>query len=417
MLRKIEKINPDIIIYFAVVIFLAYNMAFVDDSFKHFRNVAFIWTYFVVSRRQIRLDIGDALIFTGMLSYYWIWKYSFLEGLILALKVTSMYQIGKYLTDPVGHSVQDNNQNSDSQKIGMFTVLLIAILFFIRGILDYSWLINNDNYIEWPDIYGIMTLRTHHEFYLVTACSLLAVSIIFFTKLSKILGVVLFTISVTAYFAAIKGNTRLAVVGGLFTSFLILFFWVFENKLFNKRIVIIGIIIVFGFFGGIFSLFYYNIHGLKDWYISSGWARDGGILHNIRFQIFRKSISLLKDYPFGHCDVSVYKSKTSDKFFDYAHNSWLDIGRRGGVIPLALTVCFTLTNIYSLIRLWINSKGAYKYALISAFLGIIMYNGFESGIMSKPTYIYWNTGILLGGLINGYYLSKTGTKEMIISLI
>ena len=426
MLKKLKKIDPDIIIYFAVVIFLAYNMAFVDDSFKHFRNVAFIWTYFVVSRRQIRLDIGDALIFTGMLSYYWIWQYSFWDGLILGLKVTSMYQIGKYLIEysPAKYDEylysngKDDHDYKDSIIYIAYAMIIIAVVLFVRGILNHLWLIDNVRYYEWPDMYGNVMLKTHHEFYLIMISSLLVFGIMSFSRNIKALGLMLIIVPIMANLLALVGNERLVVVASAVTAIIVFALFVVEQRIYKKRSFIAITTVIVLMLGILIVFFVNNTMGIHDWYTQSLWSRDGGILHNVRFQMMNKSISMLSDYPFGHCEVSLYNSKDyPNVIFDYAHNSWLDIGRRGGIIPLIITLGFTGTNIYSALFLWIKARDHYKYVILSAFVGITLYCGFEPAILARESYVFWNTEVLLGGILNGCHLMTTDRyKEIVIHL-
>lgn len=116
-------------------------------------------------------------------------------------------------------------------------------------------------------------------------------------------------------------------------------------------------------------MFILNIFGLKDIYHKS-YLSDGGILHNIRFQLAAQAILNIP----GH-----WQGGYSDGLIFNAHNSWLEFGNKYGVIVYVLLSCFRFIVILDAIKLLIkkNTIGNIKYLIIPGFLFVNIYFSME----------------------------------------
>jgi len=364
------------------------------------------------------LDIGDVLIFLGMLSFQgfyeeWLWS-----AFPYAFETLLVYQIGKYFVTPCCGNLNSSNTDDQVRPV-VFVVLTLAVVLFVRGLLNFSYFLSNpiegdiEGWEGWGTWSGDSTPRTQHEFYLVLIGSLLVIWLFFIIKEKRyVLGLLGLTASCAAIAMglAVQGRMTFFCSAGAVASVIVLLF--FERKLYlNRYTRIAGILLVLLAISTP-ALFHNNVAGLGELYESSGMSGSGGILHNVRFDMFRQSIRLLKDYPWGRCAIPLFEYGVRPN--DYAHNSWLDIGRRGGIIPLVLTIAFTITNIYALIRAWIKKADQGIYVLVAGFVGITLYNSFEPGIMGD--YAIWNTEVFLGGLAYGLYASTSGRYGLVINL-
>lgn len=100
-------------------------------------------------------------------------------------------------------------------------------------------------------------------------------------------------------------------------------------------------------------------------------------------------------YPFGIGDAPYY----GDHFY-YAHNLWLDVYRRAGVIPFVALVCFTVEAIRTG-RKFLGMTGIRdkRQIIVFTLLGIACISGVEPIIEANPYFFY--LAIMIIGAMNG----------------
>ncbi len=374
-----DNIIPLMIMSFALVV--SYNIAFAVAEL--------LLIYCGFAKRNIRFDIGDVLITAAMMSWKLFSGADILESIVMGIGFEAVYLAGKSLIRTDG---------DDCLLDTLRATVMLAAFTFIKALANYSYILCEHVTEVWPNWRGEVITRTHHEFYLTVIASLLA----FF-----ILGVVKYRnkpcafgalLSMAAVFIAVYTEGRLAFFCSLCVSFILITGVVFEERLYRKRafvacaLVVAALVAVFGI---AFSL---NIAGLYDSYKNSMWSGSGGIIHNTRITLQKDTILMLKDYPLGQ-NTEMLTEYNGVKT-PYAHNTWLDIGKDGGIIPLVLVMGFSIYNAICLFRIWRRSGVNFnKYALIAAFVGVSLYHMVEPGIKSDP--MIWALEVFLGGMIVG----------------
>ncbi len=415
-MREEKKTNFEGIIDHTMISVCALCMAFVDDQFNSLVIIALIWSIFVIMRKRITIDWGDILLFIGMLVFKWIWGDLFFDGLRYAFMVIMVYQIGRYITEK-----RDNFstyvKGNESETLTLYSLFAVSMTLFVRGLLNYSYLLSHNESIErgrWP-IWNSSNLepvpRTQQEFYLVMMGCLLVYWVLIIRE-NHLIGSVGVIVSCLSVGLGMITDGRMAF-GCCLSAFVISAIAVsIEKRIIKRKSFQSLIVILFLGFCIFHTLLNNNIFGLADWYNNSMWSKQGGLFHNVRFSLMKQSIELLKDYPWGHCDVLLIEDESIKTM--YAHNSWLDIGKSSGLIPMVLTICFTLTNVFYLIVLCLKSKSIVRYLLLATFTGMTMYNMFEPAILAN--YSYWNMEILIGGMITGASSSVIHGREINVEL-
>lgn len=418
MFASFKKINREYLIYGIIIIVFALSMTFITEMFLLYMMIALVWSYLVILRKKVTIGIGDALIFMAMLAYMWTWTYEFWEGVAFALKITSVYQVGKYLSEPefYGSGDAEHSLGSNTGKFAFVVILILASVLLSLGLLNYSYILLHPEVMptaSWPSWLNpeIVDLKTHYEFYLIIWGSLLTFWLILFKQTKTAGAIVGAMISLFSVILGVYGLGRLTFGCTVGTMALVLALVLIDNKAYKNRWIWIVV--------GIFTLvavalhmgIQFNVVGMGDLYADSNWSRGGGILHNVRFTIFRKAILLIIEHPFGHYDDLIWQ------WYYAAHNSWLDIALRGGVISFILMVCFTVSNIVSMFMVWVKDKSVYRYALICAFIGMTLYNCFETPVtFNSATYMCWSVEVFLGGLVNGRSESLLGKRGLTLRL-
>ena len=339
MFAPLKKNNRECLIYVIIIVAFALSMTFITEMFLMYMMVALIWSYLVILRKKVTIGIGDALIFMAMLSYMWIWTYDFWNGVAFALKITSVYQVGKYLSEPefYGSGDAEHSLGSNTGKFVFVVILILASVLLSLGLLNYSYILAHPNVIQtlmWPSWINpeIVDLKTHYEFYLIIWGSLLTFWLILFKQNKKVSAIVGAIISLFSVIVSVYGMGRLTFGCTVGTMALVFVLVMIDNKGYQSR----WIWIVVGIFTLVAVALYigiqFNVAGMGDLYADSNWSRGGGILHNVRFTIFKNAILLIIEHPFGHYDDLIWQ------WYYAAHNSWLDIALRGGVISFILSV-------------------------------------------------------------------------------
>ncbi len=161
-----------------------------------------------------------------------------------------------------------------------------------------------------------------------------------------------------------KGRTLTATTVVIFVGMAFLYF--FSEKKAKKILYFIaglaGIMLV--------ALICYavNFLGLKD-LVNGSWMlnRDGGIFHNLRFQLWKVGVNAIIEFPKGRWSLpaEIYGLETS-------HNTWIEYGRFYGSIIFWLWVLFLIVMLGIVLSTIIKYGHDYKilYWLTAAILAI-----------------------------------------------
>lgn len=414
---KIRLKNSDIqwLLYTVLMVVSAICLAFSEDKqLPYLATMAFVWSAFAIASGKIRLDIGDAFIFTGMLLFMWMYRGWFTEGLAYAFMCLSVYQAGKCIA---GRGESPN----DGVVRAMYMTVMMACAFLARGLLNYDYIVKWKRGLKvfWfririeHDIYDDTIVRTEQAFYLVLMSCLLICFAFILVKKSVAVGLAGIVLASLSVWLDVYKKGRMVACCAIVTIGVVLIAAGIEKKLYKRRWIqitgAVALIAVIAFIGAIAL----NLFGLHDMYEKSFWVRDGGILGNVRFRIMKNALTEMVRHPLTGSDEALFFTE-KEQISSMAHNSWLDVGMQSGIVPFLLTVAFTVTNVISLFNIWRKSEDIYKYVLIAGFIGLTLYNMFEPAILNY--FLFWIAEVFVGGLANGAWGSMSDRKEIVIKL-
>lgn len=412
MTKKQINIDKNRLIYILAIIAVSVNMAFARNHVMHHLTLtAFIWSVFVIKEGEIRLEIGDLLIFSGMFLFMWRYTGWIPEGLAYALMLTAVYQTGKYIA---------GSDKENATEYAMNTVMTLAFALFVRALLNY------DYELKWRkkkqsfgfkikirhDLYDEVIVRTEQAFYLVLIASIL-ICFVFILKKSIAVAVAGIILACLAVWLDVYKRGRMVICCAVAATAAVLIAYAIEKKLYKRRWVQAAGGVVLLLLAAFLVAFALNAFGLHDWYDQSIWVRDGGVFGNIRFGIMKNAFVEMLQHPFTGSNDPLFATDR-EGISGMAHNSWLDIGRRGGLIAFVLTVAFTVINVISLFMVWKKNSDVRRYALIAGFCGITLYNMFEPAVLNMI--LFWNVEVFMGGLVNGLAGRMSGKSVCVIKM-
>ncbi len=425
-----HNIDTRKVIFCIIIVMFSCNMAITDDRSRFWWMVVLIWSCLVVMQQKITLDIGDVLIFSGMFTFRLFQHLAFWPALVYALQMTAMYQTGKYAIFyasriPQGKSETCRTQTPLTMRLPAYGLIVFAAAVFVRGLFNYSYLIlyhdkalssagTIESWPVWGNWDGSPVARTLHEFFLIPMGCLLIFWILIMSRKTVALAVTGIILSCLAIYLGVYSEGRETFFCTAVAAFIVIVAYSVEKKLYRRRWLQITAGTLAALAAVVIMVIKLNIGGIGDAYEESGLYAFGNILHNIRFELWRWGLSCMKRYPMGRCDETFLEPDFIRT--PYAHNSWLDIGKSGGIIPFVLTCAFTVTNIYSLIYACRRKSGVFKYALVAVFAAVTAQNMFEPGIVADFAYKLWGTEVFLAGMTNGLYVIVAQKAGMVLGL-
>lgn len=360
---------------------------------------------------KLYFDYREFLIFIGLSTFYIFWGNLVVQGQGFALLCLFFYIFSKYVV--LSH--YGNNTG-----IITYYIVFLSLAIFVLGILEYIPFFKcyievgpSANYAlgeRWPSLWQKIAFpRGEYDAYFVPISGLLVYGLWLLKKEWKKGVVILVTvflgigITVLAEGRIVLGTTFVAAMACLF------FYYMYTGK--NKVItlsIVIGLAAVCLILGRL--LYSNNIMGIKDAYLSSFMSGSGGILHNERFSLKYQQMKLLFDFPFGKCNVPLYLSGVK---FIHVHDLWLDIARRGGLIPFTLVCIYSIVSTIDLIRVWKIDEldiGT-KMCLTGFFYAVNMHCWLEPTIVMRKS--FWGLTYSLAGFYRGLILLHQGEKTTI----
>lgn len=355
----------------------------------------------VIISKKFLWDIESILLLAGMFIYSIISR----EPVEWIIKLTLLPFLFYYY----GKSAIIMQEKSERELRSKTAVIVLSLGLLIGSILNaISWQQHGFDEIgrAWEEFWtGQVLPATQHVFW-----SLLIVALVFYGgyywKKSRLINSVLVLGGLwSVWFSLITGSRITVLVFGIvFLANIILycyFNWPDERKrgyiikgLVGATVVSVLLIVAYMLnIGGIFT-------PIKESYM---WTRNGGILHNIRFQAQLSVIKQLFQYPFGgnHMDVAGLSS---------AHNVWLNIADTAGLLPFILIVAYTVCTVWNLVKLvrMQNVSQEIKYLLVSAYISLFLYYMVEPALDANV--MYWCVWMLVCGLIKGNIQEDSSVK-------
>ena len=138
-----------------------------------------------------------------------------------------------------------------------------------------------------------------------------------------------------------------------------------------------------------------NFDKIQSLHFIQNLGRDGGIIHNIRFQMQSNVIRQLFAHPFGgyHADLLG---------LEYCHNVWLDIANASGLIPFFIIIIYTIFSLVDLKNFLFNNEinPELKYIVNGLYFVLIIFYMVEPALMANIRFfIPWP---YLNGIIYTY---------------
>ena len=372
-----------IILLILICIGLLFSLTGIETIF----NIAFFFLLlYALHEKKVTFDLGDIVLILGTLTYYLFSGSRLYDAIYFSIVYDTAYQLGKKIVC-VGKYLPENK--------AMIVILTVAAARMISGVPDY--LVRpkeaTDSWIGWN---GNEIVRTQYEMYLIMMAALLGFYILVVIKMKVMWGIIGVIASFASVYMGITTEGRFTLGCCLCGTGVVMILYFIENKSYRSKygiimILSIGIVIL-----SLITAYIFNLFGYREIYENSFMAGSGGIFTNTRFSLMKQQIILLKDYPLGKCEVPLVEY--NGMLTSYAHNFWLDIARKGGIIPAVLYLVFSATNIISMFKVWIYSNNINKYATIAGFVGTMVYSALEATIHAR---VYWSLIILIGGMLKG----------------
>jgi len=223
-----------------------------------------------------------------------------------------------------------------------------------QGILDVIVKIASGNIHEagWIGLWGIYMVRTAYESNFLLLLAITAFLVATYKRCGnyKKIIIAIGVLSLINSIIIMQGRTNVMI----FIVVLVLLYilkYMQQNNYKKNGILLVSVAIV----GGIaFSVYekllnvYMAHHNGEDEVFFL--FRDGGIFHNIRFEVAKQGLKLLIENPNGGFITTIDPDITS------THNMWLEYGREFGLIVFLLLVMFLAMVIYNLLKMIVKYK-------------------------------------------------------------
>lgn len=356
--------------------------------------VLVMWFYIIITTRENILDIKAVLLLVGMCLHAWMFgRYNdqFTNGELIELAVVPFlaYIGGKLLV-----AFQDKDNFARNVR-GL--VLITGFGITIHATLNYMNYLESGFVIEagkrWLDYWTQIPLyATEHSFYgammgglLFYACHEIVKR--HFHGIFVLLGV----LWVNYINIQVMNRMVFAITIVVFLLDLILYIFLVRK---DKRQLKIIVAIVCVLAAAVAAVLLLDVGQIRETaFYSALLNRDGGIINNVRFQIYWTVLKQLIPCWQGGMQMDLMR-------FYNAHNFWLQTAYVSGIIPFICLALYTLWNFFDIARL-ITSKDidiSSKLLLFSAYIGLFCYFMTEQGGNGTADYIMYFT--LIGGIIS-----------------
>lgn len=345
--------------------------------------------------KKIYLEPESILLFTGMLAYGIGSKFT----PYLTMKCTLLPFLFYYY----GVSVLSSQNKADREYRVKALVLALSLGMLLESILNnMQWTPEYGRY--WPEFWsGRILPATQHVFYNLCITGMIFYGVIYWKKNRALNSILVFGGIYCLWYSLVTASRMLVVIFAVvLAADITLYFYLNRNNKVSHMYlyILLSILLATVTLASVFYVF--NIGGFYDYMHSYMWTRDGGILHNIRFQAQFSVLKQLFRYPFG--------GKLMDLAgLEYAHNVWLDAANNSGIFAFLLLMAYTTLTLYDFIKLIRTQTIAHetKYLLVSSYLSLFLYYMVETALVANI--MYWAPWALICGLIKGIQKENTGS--------
>ena len=382
--------------FFGVVclFLLCYFMMFLDLSNIITVLIGIIICLILLFRqKKFRLDIGTCLITLTIISYFVI-RYGADKAFFMGLPYVGilMYVLGNCLA-------YEMKTKENKEKLLFILFFMVVLGYTIHGFLNsYMYLAGYRTAAgrHWNDFWmNVYLPATEQVIYFLPILSLIFPAIIYFRKSKVLNSFILFSSAFFLYISWIS-DSRMSIF--IFPLVLVaqvvlyvLFEWENTKKyiLKKKRLCIcVGVFLLFGIL-----LFAFTDNPMRA-VLETKLGRDGGVFGSDRFVAQRMALQQLFTYPMGGSYMEFGR-------INYAHNTWLDMANRAGLIPFFAFTTYTLWTIYEMI-VWLGkSKVSTKRKIMVAgvYGAFFLYYTVERGIDNSMHFM--TPWFFINGMVHG----------------
>lgn len=335
--------------------------------------------YFLM-QKKIYIGLREILLFFTMLTYIWFSGRRNLTGISIVLLPLLAQMTSQYLMN--GGEGHTDRAKRIWMLLGVFVIgytlhaILNAKVFLDMG-PDYQGR-------HWLDFWtGVSTPATQHNIYFLPALAAVFPAVLYIRKQKAVCIAALAAAVFSFWFSAISQSRTPLVIFAIVLVWGI-FLWIVFHRRDKKarKIMLIGAVVILAAVVAGALFVWLNFDTIQTTRIYTTLHRDGGILHNVRFEAQRNVIRQLFDYPWGGYQMDLV-------VLEMAHNVWLDIAKAGGLLPFTGLVIYTLLAIYDMVKLLKNANvsSALKYVISSLWAALMLYYMVEPALEATVQFI------------------------------
>ncbi len=355
-----------------------------------------------VLNQKLSLDKESILLLAGMLAYSIGSHADFGWTIRMTLVPFLFYYYGK--------SVLVLQEQDGRKQRTQILIMVLSIGLLAGEILNaVSWYRHGfDGGRRWEEFWGGNILpATQHVFWGLLISGMVFYGMYYWRKHKRLNSLIVLGGLWSVWFSLVTGSRTLVVIFIMVLGLNIVLYcclnWYDENKRRKIKKVLLGVLILCVL---AVIAYMFNIGGISDFMNSSMWRRNGGILHNIRFEAQISVLKQLFKYPFGGRQMDLAG-------LNYAHNVWLDMANSAGLLPFVLIVVYTIVTAYNLVKLiWNPAVGEeVKYLLVSAYSSLFLYYMVEPAL--DANLMYWAVWMIISGLVKGNIQNCSSIKTSV----
>ncbi len=352
-----------------------------------------ILLFFFLNLTNIRFDFDTGLLL--LFSLFYFGSVAFYEGLTFDIIIKfAIAPWGCYL---IGYNMRLNNR---SISVTSFATILV-FGFFLHGMLNlYSSIqvfgtsLNNNYRLAYDFWQGRAIAVTGASLY-YTPFTLMSIGILFFSKKKVTRAIAVLSLPLGIYASLIYQNRTLILACALIFALNLFLVLVDSDMPGGKKLRIYGAVAAVVLAAVI--AFLANVAGIRDTIMNSSLMNRVTGDKQDRTTLWASFIfGEAWKYPFGGNRAVIHENR------DFVHNTWLDVFRRGGLIPFLTLVTFTIRSFFSIrsFRKFSILTGEDCGVIISLLAGTALSFFVEPVIEANP-YVFY-IPILVMGAVNGH---------------
>ena len=389
------RINKQTAVFAGICLFLlCYFMMLFD--FPNILTVIIgttICSILLVRQKKIRLDIGTCLLIITIASYFII-RYGVAQAFVMGLPYVGilMYVLANYLSC-------EAKTKENSERLLFMIFFTVVLGYTIHGFLNsYMYLAGyrTEGRRHWYDFWmNVYLPATEQVIYFLPILSLIFPAIIYFRK-SKVLNVFILLSSVFFVYISWVSDSRMSIFifPLVFAAQVVLYALLEWDKIkaaiMKRKRLFIAICVC----AAVVLLLFIIVDNPVMSVLKTKLGRDGGVFGSDRFVAQRLALEQLFVYPMGG-------SKMEFGRITYAHNTWLDMANRAGLIPFFAFTAYTFWPIYEMI-VWLTKteiSTRRKLMVAGVYGAFFLYYTVERGIDNSMHFM--TPWFFINGMVHG----------------